>query len=317
MPAPIVLFAFKRVNELQQTLTALQNNYLASESELYVFVDGPRPERADEAAKVDAVRALVDRITGFKQVHRVYQRQNQGCANSIIAGVTSVVQKHKSVIVLEDDIITSRNFLDYMNQCLAEYADTPKVFSIGGYTFPFPRPTDYESDVYFFGRSCAWGWAIWADRWQKVDWELTDFDAFIADEEARKAFNEDGQDRVRMLTRAQTKEIDAWDIRLCYSEFKAKGVTVYPTVSKTINIGVDSIDSTTEVVYNRYKTVLDSGVTRQFHLPTSVVVNPDYARRFRRKFSIPVRAWNKLKTYLMAATSVLKTRSGMTNPLNS
>ncbi|WP_332367823.1 hypothetical protein [Spirosoma telluris] len=156
MPAPIVLFAFKRPNELQQTLTALQANYLADQSDLYVFVDGPRPGRTEELAKVEAVREVVDKLTGFRRIHRVYREQNTGCANSIIAGVTAVLQKHKSVIVLEDDIVTSRNFLDYMNQCLERYADTSTVFSIGGYTFPFPRPAGYESDVYFFGRTCAW-----------------------------------------------------------------------------------------------------------------------------------------------------------------
>ncbi|MVM33716.1 glycosyltransferase [Spirosoma sp. HMF4905] len=300
MPVPIVLFAFKRANELEQTLTALQANYLAEESDLYVFVDGPRPQQVDEVAKVEAVRAVLDKLTGFRTIHRVYRETNKGCANSIIEGVTTVLQTHPSVIVLEDDIVTSPNFLNYMNQCLEQYAETPKVFSIGGYTFPFPRPEGYQSDVYFFGRTCAWGWGIWADRWQRVDWELSDFDTFITDESACQAFNEDGQDRVRMLTRAKTKEIDAWDIRLCYSEFKEGGVTVYPTVSKTINIGIDSVDSTTEVVYNRYKTVLDRSSFRRFHLPEEVSVHPEYARRFRRKFSKSVRAWNKLKTYLMS-----------------
>ncbi|WP_332367822.1 hypothetical protein [Spirosoma telluris] len=157
------------------------------------------------------------------------------------------------------------------------------------------------------------GWAIWADRWQHVDWELTDFDTFINDKAARQAFKANGQDRVRMLARAQSKEIDAWDIRLCYSEFKGGGLTVYPTVSKTINIGIDSVDSTTEVVYNRYKTVLDAGSDRTFQLPDKVLVNPEYVRRFRRKFSVPVRAWNKLKTYLMTGVRPLRSGLGVTN----
>lgn len=300
MPVPIVLFAFKRPHELRQTLTALRANHLAAQSDLYVFVDGPRPSRPDEPAKVAAVRSMIDELTGFRQVHRLYQPVNKGCANSIITGVTAVLEKHPSVIVLEDDIVTSPNFLDYMNQCLTQYANTPGVFSVGGYTFPFPRPAGYTDDVYFFGRTCAWGWGIWADRWQRVDWLLADFDRFAADPAARRAFNADGQDRFRMLQRAKIGEIDAWDIRLCYAEFNEAALTVYPTLSKTINIGVDSPDSTTEVVYNRYKTTLDGGTKRQFTLPQIPAVQPDYARRFRRKFSVSVRAWNKLKTYLMA-----------------
>ena len=311
MLAPIVLFAFKRPDELRQTLMALRANHLAAQSDLYVFVDGARPNRPDEPAKVAAVQRIIDELTGFRTIHRTYQPVNKGCANSIVAGVTAVLETHSSVIVLEDDIVTSPNFLDYMNQCLTQYADTPTVFSVGGFTFPFPRPAGYTDDVYFFGRTCAWGWGIWADRWQRVDWSLADFETFAANPAARRAFNADGQDRFRMLQRAKTEEIDAWDIRLCYAEFKESGLTAYPTMSKTINIGVDSPDSTTEVVYNRYKTTLDSSTQRQFALPQIPAVQPDYARRFRQKFSVPVRAWNKLKTYLM---SVSRSQRGLTRP---
>ena len=304
----------KRPHELQKTLTALKANYLAAKSELYVFVDGPRPGRADEPGKVAAVQALVDELTGFKQIHRLYRNRNKGCANSVIDGVTAILEKHATAIVLEDDIVTSPNFLDYMNQCLTQYAHTPGVFSIGGYTFPFPRPAGYTDDVYFFGRTCAWGWAIWADRWQRVDWKLTDFKRFAEDITAKRAFNANGQDRFRMLKRAKMGTIDAWDIRLCYAEFKEQGVTVYPTVSKIINIGVDSPDSTTEVVYNRYKTVLDSGQSRQFVLPQTPQVNRRAYRRFRRKFSLRVRAWNKLRTYLMKIGTWLRTVSRFIRP---
>ncbi|GAB3893332.1 glycosyltransferase family protein [Spirosoma agri] len=295
MPAPVILFAFKRAHELQRTLAALQANYLAAQTELYVFVDGPR--YAHEVGKVEAVRAVVDTIRGFKTIHRFYSRSNIGCADSIIAGVTQILQHHSTVIVLEDDIVTTPNFLNFMNQCLGHYAGVPNVFSIGGYTFPFRQPDDYAVDGYFFPRTCAWGWAIWADRWQGVDWALTDFDDFMADPIARRQFNAGGSDRVRMLQRAKSREIDAWDIRLCYSAFKAGGLTIYPTVSKVLNIGIDSPDSTTEIVYDRYRPVLDSGQQTQFTLPKQVQPHPTYDRRFRWKFSVPVRAWNKLLTY--------------------
>jgi GR25 family glycosyltransferase involved in LPS biosynthesis len=301
MLAPVVLFAFKRAHELEQTLSALQLNYLAPETELYVFVDGPR--RTDEVEKVHAVRALVDGIRGFKAVHTYYSDSNIGCANSIIAGVTQMLTLHPAVIVLEDDVVTTPNFLDFMNQALQLYAHEPKVFSVGGYTFPFKAPENYTDQGYFFQRTCAWGWAIWADRWSRVDWAVTDFDAFMANPAARQQFNEGGSDRVRMLKRAQTREIDAWDIRLCYAEYKAGGYTLYPTVSKTVNIGVDSPDSTTEVVYDRYRPIVDTGQQRIFSLPELVEVHPEFARQFQWKFSVPVRIWNKLLTY---GTSVVR-----------
>ncbi|RZM21417.1 MAG: glycosyltransferase, partial [Pedobacter sp.] len=37
MTAPVILFAYKRPDELKATIKALEANYLASESDLYIF----------------------------------------------------------------------------------------------------------------------------------------------------------------------------------------------------------------------------------------------------------------------------------------
>lgn len=41
-PAPLIVFAFNRPDTLQNTLSSLQRNDLAKDTELFVFVDGPR-----------------------------------------------------------------------------------------------------------------------------------------------------------------------------------------------------------------------------------------------------------------------------------
>jgi GR25 family glycosyltransferase involved in LPS biosynthesis len=295
MPAPIALFAYKRANELQRTIQALQANYLAAESELYVFVDGPK--RKEDSPKVDEVRQLVQQIKGFRQIQLRISEQNIGCADSIINGVSKVLHQHPAVIVVEDDLVTTPNFLDFMNQGLLQYANHPKVFSLGGYTFPFKRPIGYTDDVYFYGRTCAWGWGIWADRWFKTDWKITDFKAFMTDKRQQRAFNYHGSDRVRMLNRTLKGEVDAWDIRLCYNQFKQNGITVYPAVSKIENIGFYSTDGMNTNVYNRYQTVLDHGTQRYFSMPTEAIEHQFYTQQFRNQFSIGLRLLNRLKTY--------------------
>ncbi|QJW88009.1 glycosyltransferase [Spirosoma taeanense] len=293
--APIVLFAYKRPHELQRTLQALQANHLAPYSQLYVFVDGP--SQPTDVAKVEQVRQLVAGIEGFAGVVRVIREANLGCAASVIAGVSEVLARHDSVIVVEDDIVTAPNFLDFMNQALIQYAAQKNVYSIGGYTFPFRKPTDYKADGYFFGRHCAWGWGIWADRWQTIDWAVQDFHAFMNDAAQRRAFSQSGDDLVRMLRRTMEGELDAWDIRLCFHLFRQGATTLYPTVSKVENIGFYSADGTNTNVFNRYKTPLDAGRQRLFTLPEQIQENALFARQFRQRYSLPVRAWNRLKTY--------------------
>ncbi|MBD2752280.1 glycosyltransferase [Spirosoma validum] len=293
MNAPVILFAYKRPAELKATLQALKANYLASQSDLYIFVDAPK--RPEDSIKVAQVQQLLNDTTGFRNIYRDYAKTNIGCADSVIRGISLVLAKHPSAIIVEDDLVTSPNFLDFMNQGLAQYADSKQVYSVAGYTFPFPRPTDYASDAYFIPRHSPWGWATWSDRWQSIDWDMTDYPDFTQDKRQQKAFNQGGSDLVRMLADQMEGRSDAWDIRFCYNRFRANGLTVYPTVSKVENIGFGE-GATHTNIFNRYKTQLDKGTQRTFDFPATVQPTDYYHRKTLQRYSIPIRIYNRLKT---------------------
>lgn len=293
MNAPIVLFGFKRPFELRLTLDALQANYLAPDSDLYVFVDAPR-HAADEPGWQE-VRDLIDQLSGFRTVHRHYAGQNIGCADSIIQGISYVLDRHPAAIIVEDDLVTAPNFLDYMNQCLRHYEPQKRVYSVAGYTFPFPKPPGYAPDAYFVPRHSPWGWATWADRWQSIDWTVSDYEQFKNNPKRQQAFNAGGSDLSRMLRHQMEGAIDAWDIRFCYSRFRARGLTVYPTVSKVQNIGFGPGATHTDI-FNRYKTDLDAGRQRTFNLPDPVTITEAYHQMTLRRYSPAVRIYNRLKT---------------------
>lgn len=293
--APIVLFAYKRVDALAKTIEALRNNPLADQSTLHVFVDGPKGPA--DALKVDQVKALIDTISGFRQIERHYSDVNRGLANSVIRGVSQVLASHPFVIVLEDDLITAPTFLTYMNTCLQTYQHKPKVFAVSGYTFPFQKPANYSYDVYFFPRHSSWGWATWADRWQQADWQVADYQEFMQDKKAQQAFSAGGDDLVRMLRRQMEGEMDSWAIRWAYSQFKNKAYTVYPVWSKVDNIGFDQ-DATHTNVFNRYKTTLTQQETTAIQLPAEVREDPYYSKVFRDKYTVSTRLYNRIKTYI-------------------
>lgn len=293
MNAPVLLFAYKRPVELKATLQALQANYLASQSDLYIFVDAPK--RPDDAAKVAQVHQLLNDVSGFRTIHRDYAKTNIGCADSVIRGISLVLAKHPSAIIVEDDLITAPNFLNFMNQGLAHYAEEKRVYSVAGYTLPFERPGDYQSDAYLIPRHSPWGWATWADRWQSIDWDMTDYPAFEKDKRQQVAFKQGGSDLVGMLRDQMEGRADAWDIRFCYNRFKANGLTVYPTISKVENIGFGH-DATHTNIFNRYKTQLDNGAQRDFTFPELVQTTAYYHRKTLQRYSIPTRIYNRFKT---------------------
>ena len=66
MFAPIIIFAFNRLDPLKACVASLLNNTEAAGTDLIVFVDGPRATKEGESEKVLAVKEFVKSINGFK-----------------------------------------------------------------------------------------------------------------------------------------------------------------------------------------------------------------------------------------------------------
>jgi len=236
--APIILFAYNRPEHTLKTLSALQKNELAAQSELYIFSDGPKNESDIES--VNSVRTIINSSAGFKKTTVYTEQTNKGLAYSVIHGVSQILNIHDRVIVLEDDILTGKNFLSYMNEALTFYEEKKDVFSISGYRFPFEMPKGNAGDVFISPRACSWGWATWKNRWEQADWEMKDYAAFAADKNKQTLFNKGGVDLSKMLHRQMSGQINSWAIRWCYAHFKHQAYCLYPVNSVAMNFGNDS-----------------------------------------------------------------------------
>lgn len=235
--APVVIFTFNRLNHTKKTIEALRQNYLACDSEVFIFSDGPRNN--EEFILVKEVREYLLSVEGFKSIKIIESNTNKGLARSVIDGVTSIINKYGSVIVLEDDLVSSRYFLKYMNDSLNLYKNRKDIWSISGYAPNIEIPNSYNFEVYITKRGSSWGWATWKDRWNLNDWEVKDYSYFKNDHEEKKRFNKGGSDLTPMLNDQIHGRINSWAIRWVYSQFKHNMVTVYPTKSLIKNIGND------------------------------------------------------------------------------
>ncbi|MBR3606515.1 MAG: hypothetical protein IKL51_02935 [Lachnospiraceae bacterium] len=240
MYAPVVLFVYNRKDHMKQVLDALQRNSLVENTDLYIFSDAAK--NVFETEKVKEVRQYLKdfkKNNGFKTVTIIEARENKGLEKSIITGITQVMDQYGKAVVLEDDILTSEDFLTFMNQALEYYEKDNKVWSVSGYTIDSKKIRRYKRDVFVGERASCWGWASWKDRWDKIDWEVKDYNIFRENKKMRKAFNKGGADMSNLLDLQQRGEVNSWAIRWCYQQFKEGMVTVFPKLSKVNNIGVD------------------------------------------------------------------------------
>ena len=295
--APICLFTYNRLLETQETIKTLQNNYLANESDLIIFSDGYKGD--NDKMEVMDVRVFIKNIKGFKSVKVYESKTNKGLANSVIDGVSLVLEKFKTVIVLEDDLLTTPNFLDFMNQSLNYYEKFQSVFSITGFSLPIKFKKKYDADIYFSYRASSWGWAIWKDRWLAIDWELAYSENFINDRRIQKKFNIGGNDLSRMLKNQILGKIDSWAIRFCYYQFRSNKLTVAPIKSKIKNIGFNNKGTHTKTNNREYQTVLDTVMKLNFNFSNALKVETIINKQLRFYYSNYYKIKHRILNYFL------------------
>ena len=237
--APVVLFTFNRPDHTKKTLEALAANEWVEHTNLYVFSDGPRNE--SDVLKINEVREI---IHAFKNQSvflnfQVFKREkNKGLANSVIEGVSQVFLDYDSVIVLEDDLITSSDFIKYMNDALVFYKDSD-AGSVTGYNPLKISEKEYRERTYAIPRNCSFGWGTWKNIWNEIDWDVSFYDTHRKKYFQRRKFNQTGFDRSIRLDRQMKKNVQSWSIRFGFNLFHMNKLSYYPVKSKIIPNGWD------------------------------------------------------------------------------
>ena len=284
--APIVAFVYARPEHTKKMLESLEKNKLANESELYIFSDNAKKEK--DKINVENVREIIRKTKQkniFKNVVIVEAKQNKGLANSVIDGVTQIINKYGKAIVLEDDLILSTTFLQYMNNALDFYEENNKIWSISGYNLPIMFPENYAKEIYLSYRGCSWGWATWKDRWNTVDWEVKDYKKFKHSYRKRKIINRGGPDMAQMLDAQMKGLCDSWAIRWCYEQAKQNKYTVYPVKSLIQNCGLDGT-GTHSGINNAFDVELNQTLPT---LNSELVINKEISKNFYNKFNYGVK----------------------------
>ncbi len=246
--APIVLFVYNRLNCTKQTLEALQKNDLASKSELFIYSDAAKNK--NDLEKVAKVREYIKNIDGFKKIIIRKRKANTGLAHSIISGVTKVVNEHGKIIVLEDDLVTSRYFLRFMNEALEAYKDEQRVASIHGYIYPINN----LPETFFIKGADCWGWATWSNKWSIFERDGKKLLDEVKKKNIERKVNFNGSyDYTSMLENQVDGKIDSWAIRWYVSSFLNNMITLYPGQSYVQNIGFSNEGTHTKNKTNLFK----------------------------------------------------------------
>lgn len=291
--APIIIFAFNRPKALQRLVDSLSHCNLFEQSKVIMFVDGPRNKNDEKS--INEVIAIGSQLTDDVRISHV----NRGLGESIIAGVSQVMKVYGKAIVLEDDLVLMPRFLQFMNEALVAYEKDHRILSVCGYSLKVHCPKGYKNNIYLSDRSSSWGWATWYDRWDKVDWQVKNWESIKTDKLAQRAFNRAGSDMFYMLSNYMEGKNKSWAIRFCYHQHSYNLWAVHPLESLVDNEGFGNDATNCRQSYSRFKVVLDrSNSHGSWHFDEPLQPNQKILRQLHFYHSILLRIYSKIRNLM-------------------
>jgi len=167
--SPVLVLTCNRVGHFKNLVQSLGKCVGASETEIYIAIDGPYDPSVKQAN--DEILRHSESLTGFSNVHILGRSTNVGPNTNLRLAVDEIFRDHDTLILLEDDNIVAMNFLLYMNATLSTFGHNPRCFSVCGYNLPVARPQRCSTDIYCSPLVNAWGIGLFRDRYYRTDLE--------------------------------------------------------------------------------------------------------------------------------------------------
>lgn len=236
--APLCIFLCKKHHLIQRVMRNVISSKLFNKTKIYIFVDKAK-QNSPDIYQNNLLIKKIQNYSKYKNIKIYFRKKNFGLAKNIISGVSQVILKYKKVIVLEDDLLISKDFFIYMNQSLIKYEKNNKVLSISGFNhsrYSNFLKSNYKYDNFFHLRPCSWGWATWNDRWELYNKKISLENIKKNEFEIKKKL---GFDVYKSLIDLNQKKHSIWAANWCYTALKNNKYTSYPKLSKISNIGFD------------------------------------------------------------------------------
>lgn len=233
---PILIIGFNRPDVIRQTFEYVK---AARPSKLYIAIDGARENRPGEEKLVNEVKHVFDSIDWECEVHKKYNTENKGAEVTVSSAITWALENEEYVIVLEDDIVASKAFLNFARDMLIRYKDCENVYMLSGGNYTPKEFADNRDYTFCFSGHTGCGWATWKRAWDKF---TLNCDFLISKDELNELYS--SKRIVDVQYRWFKKHADmpvgtsTWDVCWAYIRKKDKGLSIVPRVNLTSNIGV-------------------------------------------------------------------------------
>lgn len=208
---------------------------------VYIAIDGPKnfeDERTQQRYNEIINSFTKNGILTFKIWHR---SANLGIGASIISAIDWFFSNEASGIIIEDDLIISKDFLKFVEAGLDFFARDNNVFLISGSQFD----SDLEdvTSLFWTNYPIIWGWGTWDIKWKEMRKLIL---------KKKRIFPLIYLPSVNFFRigalRTLNGLIDTWDLPLAFEMRKKRAHCVLPPVNLVSNVGTDNLAEHTKKV---------------------------------------------------------------------
>lgn len=230
---PVLVTAFNKPKLLEELLLQLSKY----NCKIYVALDNARSEDVKNLEYVKECKEVILRnqeiLTGIR-----ISENAQGCFKGVVNAITWAFQSEKFLIILEEDVMVERGFLEFASKCLLEFEEDLNIGSIAAMNFvPSKNLSEAKNIARLSKFTSSWGWATWKTRWLDFLSDLDDFHLWnVMDLEPISKFNQ----RVywgHIMNELKAEKIDSWAYRWLFSNWKRHRLTIIPNVNLALNRG--------------------------------------------------------------------------------
>lgn len=243
LKTPVALIIFNRPDTTERVFAEIAK---AKPPKLLVIGDGARVNRAGEAEKVAAARAIITRVDWECEVLTNYSEVNLGCKRRVSSGIDWVFEQVEEAIILEDDCLPHPDFFQFCEMMLGRYLLDTRIMMICGTNYLQNIPTIAES--YFFSNYYPiWGWATWRRAWALYRVDMKAWESFDKKKQLHWIF---GRKEIahyyENMFQLIDDDLEFWDIQWWFACIFQHGLAIVPRTNLITNIGVSGTHTQTQ-----------------------------------------------------------------------
>jgi len=229
----VLLLGFNRPELLKKRIDEI---YKSRVENLYISIDGGGKSNTKE---MDLIKQYAqNKFSKLQYFNLNHHKNNLGLDKHITGEISKVFDKFQYIIVIEDDVKISINFINNMIDGLKIHKRESSIGIVSGFS---PLHFKYLKNKWRISSyPYIWGWACSRAVWQNYEYDLSGINL------EQKLLNSKSWNNLKpsqklkwlgLFKKAQAKSLDTWDSRLVFLSYCKDFINLAPIFSMVGNEG--------------------------------------------------------------------------------